>query len=663
VEIAEARDAHFLMHLAGMAGWRWDPVDELTLSPELEAMYGYPPGSIRTRADFQALCHPDDHQRVVDEMTLAVNEGGAGLYVHRGRTAAGRWLHLRVTYKTEPHPPSGKYSLQGMVQDVTELAETRDAALRAEQQVRGLMEDAQVAARRLKLALGAAHAGVFEIDHAAGAFWCSPEFATLIGRQLTYDEARALPWPFIHPDDGAAVRAAAKVWRSGTALNEPLDVRVIRPDGAARWMRLYYELRRDMRGKASRSVGLILDVDERKRAELALVEAERAAQAGADAKSRFLASVSHEIRTPMNGVLGVLHLLKNEGLSADGRNMLEEALACGHMLSELLNDVLDFSKIEANQLELSPEPTDPVATLQGVVNLLRPQAEAKGLRLTADIAADIGWIAVDPIRLRQALFNLIGNAVKFTLSGGVTVRLRALAEPARLRFVVEDSGVGIPQSSHAGLFERFHQADGSTTRRFGGTGLGLAITKRLAEMMDGGVGFSSVEGQGSTFWLEIAAPPAAAPRRAAPDAADGLDGRRILVVEDNATNRLIVRKLLEGLGATIDEAEDGESGVLQTLAMAYDAILMDVQMPGMDGLEATRRIRSLESQRLTANGGRRAPIVALTANVLSHQKQAYADAGMDVVVAKPISPALLVGEILRLTAQTGGRNGKPQIAA
>lgn len=642
VEIQDARDAHFLMNLAGLATWKWDPLDGVTMSPEMADMFGMPTDAVRTGLDFQAICHPDDHPVIVEQMRGVVEGGGHGQYDQRIRHPSGRWLYLRVVYKSEPHP-SGVHSLQGMVQDVTELAEARDAALRVEQQVRGLMEEARVSARRLKLALGAAQAGVFEIDHEAGAFWCSPEFVLLIGRQLSYDEACAVPWPFVHNDDRQAVIDASAVWRTGTLLNEPLDIRVVRPDGAVRWMRLYYELRRDSRGRARRSVGLILDIDERKRQEIALMEAERAAQAGAEAKSRFLASMSHEIRTPMNGILGVLHLLKGEGVSEEGQKLMDEALACGQMLSELINDVLDFSKIEADQLEITPKPTAPADTVAGVASLLRPQAEAKGLELILNVDPAVGWVMVDPIRVRQALFNLMGNAVKFTSEGGVTVRMTAPS--GRLRFEVQDTGIGIPEGFADHLFERFHQADGSTTRRFGGTGLGLAITRHLAQLMGGDVGFTSVEGEGSTFWLEIDAPPTERPNERASEQIEGLGGLRVLVVEDNATNRLIARKLLENLGAYVTEAEDGERGVEAACAGGHDLILMDVQMPGMDGLEATRLIRQSENPR------RRAPIIALTANVLAHQQQAYFDCGMNGVVAKPISPLALVTEIARVAAE------------
>jgi CheY-like chemotaxis protein len=354
--------------------------------------------------------------------------------------------------------------------------------------------------------------------------------------------------------------------------------------------------------------------------------------------------MSHEIRTPMNGVLGILGLLHKEPLSADGRGMLGQAEACGRLLAQILDDVIDLSRIDAGRLELSPEPTDVAAVLEGVVALLRPQAEAKGLRLTARVNGLDPWVEIDPVRLRQGLFNLIGNAIKFTPAGSVEARLFIGDEGdgKRVRFEIQDTGVGIPADRQAVLFQRFQQADGSTARRFGGSGLGLAITRSLAEMMGGEVGFCSREGEGSTFWLSIPAPCAEPPSGDAELHLPSLEGMRILVVEDNATNRLVATKILESFGAEIRTAEDGLAGVEAAAAEAFDLVLMDVQMPRMDGVEATRAIRRLPGPAAEA------PIVGLTANVMLHQWKAYLEAGMDGVASKPISPQALLTEIGRV---------------
>jgi PAS domain S-box-containing protein len=453
----------------------------------------------------------------------------------------------------------------------------------------------------------------------------------------------------IHPDDSERV---SKAFRRSVANGEPggVEYRHQRADGTWSRCRVAWRGIRPTASGPWQMIGVTQDVTELADARDVALREQEAAQAAAEAKAEFLANMSHEIRTPMNGVLGVLHLLKDEeALSSDGRALLEEALACGSMLATLLNDVIDFSKVEAGRLELAPEALNPEAALEGVANLLRPQAEARGLWLRTLIAPGVGWVSIDPVRLRQMLFNLIGNAVKFTLEGGVEVRLMATGggPQKRLRVEIEDTGIGIPDDAQATLFERFHQADRSTTRRFGGSGLGLAITRRLAELMDGEVGLTSREGQGSTFWFEIAAPLAEPDMAREPEEplAGWLAGMRILIVEDNATNRLIASRMLETLGASVQTANDGAEGVEAANQAAFDLILMDVQMPVMDGVEATRTIR-----RLAAPVGD-TPIIAMTANVFTHQQQSYREAGMTGAVSKPLSPARLLAEINRIAGR------------
>ncbi|PIC01966.1 PAS domain S-box protein [Caulobacter sp. X] len=521
--------------------------------------------------------------------------------------------------------------------------------------------EARINARRLKVALGAARAGVYEIDHERESFWGSPEFHRMMGRRVGYEDVREAIWPMIHPEDRARLYAVAAEWRlQGDHGAREYDVRLSPSEGETRWIRVFHEVRRDPSGRPRKAFGLVLDIDEHKRAELALMAAERAAQAASEAKAQFLANMSHEIRTPMNGVLGVLHVLKRELPDGENAELLGEALAAGQMLSTLLDDVIDISRIEAGRLELNREAVDPAELARGVVRLLAGPASEKGLRLELDIVQNLGWIETDATRVRQALFNLIGNAVKFTVKGSVTVRVRRLGAPddQRLVFDVIDTGVGVPLAAQARLFDRFQQADASTTRRFGGSGLGLAISRNLARMLGGDITLLSKPGVGSTFSLTIAAPPALAPVGTGLETEDLLAGLRVLVVEDNATNQLVARRILEQLGAAVSVADDGASGVAAARDGAFDLILMDVQMPGMDGLEAARRIRALPGE------AGRAPIIALTANVMAHQRAAYQAAGMDGVAAKPISPTALVTEILRLSneASSGASAGQGALA-
>ncbi|MDB5470702.1 MAG: Autoinducer 2 sensor kinase/phosphatase LuxQ [Caulobacter sp.] len=393
----------------------------------------------------------------------------------------------------------------------------------------------------------------------------------------------------------------------------------------------------------------------------ALEAARLEAEAATRAKDEFLANISHEIRTPMNGILGALHLLKTEAISPQGRDLMRMADDSGHMLSQLLNDILDVSRIESGQFELAPEPVQPGEMLDGVAGLMEGRAQAKGLALRWTTTGGDLWIAADPVRLRQAMFNLIGNAVKFTAAGHVAVRLDvgpAVEGSHPVTLEVEDTGIGIAADAQAHLFERFRQARGDTARHFGGAGLGLSITRSLARLMGGDVTFTSVEGQGSVFCLRFDAPGVAAPVLAAAAAAAPalLDGLNILLVEDNPANRLVAHTLLTSLGADVMEAKDGHEGLAAMRAGAFDLVLMDIQMPRMDGMACARAIRGLDGP------ARDVPILALTANVMAHQVEAYRAAGMDGVVAKPISPTLLIAEIGRLAGAPDAEPLRPEAA-
>jgi len=522
--------------------------------------------------------------------------------------------------------------------EVSELVEAMERTRRSEE--------------RLRVAIELASIQIYEFDNVRREMAAEGDlFAE--GRARDFDAAANTIWDAVHPHDRPAAEA---LWERHLAEGTPYrtQFRLMQVDGPHRWVEGASEAIRGPDGEIERIIGAVRDIDREKRNELDLVKARDAAEAANHAKSTFLATMSHEIRTPLNGVLGMTQAMAADELSPTQRERLDVVRRSGEGLLAILNDVLDLSKIEAGKLEL--EETEfsigEVARSAYAAFTALANAKALGFDLKIDPAAQ-GIYRGDATRLRQILYNLISNALKFTQIGEVRVLVEA-DEPG-LRLTISDTGMGIPADRLKDLFQKFEQADTSTTRRFGGTGLGLAICRELAEMMGGSISAQSAEDQGSCFIVELPlvrvgdeATAAKVEAKPAPAAEAAPMPLRVLAAEDNEVNQLVIRTLLEQAGIQPLVVADGVQALEAWEREPWDLILMDVQMPLMDGPTATRELRRREA----AQGRVRTPVIALTANAMAHQVAEYLGAGMDAIVAKPIDVSRLLEAMLLTLAQS-----------
>jgi two-component system, sensor histidine kinase and response regulator len=592
-------------------------------------LLGYSPLERRfeTIESVQALMHPDDHERAMEAARahLYGNEPHDVELRIRCKDDAYRWFRLRG--KAERDSEGVALRVSGSIHEIDRQKAAEDALREVK--------------ARFERAIEGTQDGLWEVDVTRGKMWLSPRLHELLGYKVgelhdRHDVMREL----VHPEDVAiGDEAVSRQAEHGKSIE--FEVRMRCKSGEYRWFRLRGSPSSDGDGPFTRVSGNMQDVTEARLAQDALVRASEEAKSANQAKSAFLANMSHEIRTPMNGIIGMTTLMLDTPLAADQREYAETIHSSSQSLLTIINDILDFSKIEAGKLDIESIETDVRNVVDDVISTLEYQAQAKGLKLVVDVQAEVPHVAMgDPHRIRQCLLNLMGNAVKFTRNGQVDVSVSAAGVRdgrALVRFEVRDTGIGIAPESVKSLFQPFVQADSSTTRHFGGTGLGLSIVRGLVEMMGGQVGAHSQPGKGSTFWfllpmMDVSAmtPRADKPASDAHWAAKRFRGK-VLLVEDNAVNQKVAQRFLERLGCEVELAENGEQGIRAWERGQFDVVLMDIQMPVMDGYTATRLIREKECI------DRHTPIVALTANAMTGQLERCLSAGMDGLLTKPIA--------------------------
>ncbi len=521
--------------------------------------------------------------------------------------------------------------------------------------------------RRLDDAQATAHIGSFDHDLATGRVSWSQEMQNIVAAAAPADTTayRAL-LDRVHAYDREAVNEQVRLLLERPESERVHEFRMLRPDGDERTLRASARVLFDARGRAERVVGTVQDVSDARRKEAALVRAREAAEAASRAKSAFLANMSHELRTPMNGVLGMTALALETKLTEEQRGFIDAAHTSGLALLTILNDILDLSKIEAGKLTIETVSFSVRTVVEQALQLFAPRAQQKGISLVAVIDDAVPPRQLgDPVRVRQLLVNLVGNAVKFTERGGVRVEV----VPARgecVEFRVVDTGVGIPEDRQRAIFDAFTQADGSTTRRFGGTGLGLTICRELARLMGGTLDVKSRMGEGSTFRAVLPLPQTnqlvtdhgkvRVRLTTGTDRPTNARPLKVLLAEDNVVNARIARVLVERAGHQVTHVPDGAEAVEAVARERFDLVLMDVQMPGVDGLEAARRIRA---------SGSKVHIIAMTANAMKGDEEACLEAGMDAYLSKPLNFSKLHDALLRVSTATraGGAAGATAVTA